>query len=172
MTPWPWPGQRWHPAAVTITLGERYSPRPVRPLPLFEVEGWRLKVHSIAYQGELARPELVEAAHRVAAEVLPRPAVGAGRYGVGFLGVHDGRGATFVFVDWWADENELHHHAFTSPLDRPGELVATGMDALIACAWDLAVIGHERAAWVETVMANPGGPDLDAYLARTLTADV
>ena len=157
---------------MTITLSERYAPRPVRPLPLFGVDGWRLKVHSIAYRGELARPELVQAACRVAAEVLPRPAIGEGRYGVGFLGVHDGRGATFVFVDWWADENELHHHAFSSPLDRPGDLIATSPDAFIACAWDLAVIGHERAAWVETVMSNLDGPDLESYLARTLTAEV
>jgi hypothetical protein len=157
---------------VGVVLSEGYARRPVRPLPMVEVDGWRLKVHGIAYRGEVPRPELVDAARRVAGETLPRPAVGEGRYGVGFLGVHDGRDAGFVFVDWWAQENELHHHAFVSPLDRPADLVAVQPGMLTACAWDLAVIAHERDAWVETVLANPAGPDVEAYLARELRADV
>jgi hypothetical protein len=32
--------------------------------------------------------------------------------GVGFLGVHGGRGADFVCIDWWAEENESHHHVY------------------------------------------------------------
>jgi hypothetical protein len=34
------------------------------------------------------------------------------------------------------------------------------------------VIGFERAAWVRHVLANPGGPDLDAYLADQLNERV
>lgn len=42
-----------------------------------------------------------------------------GCYGVGFLGVHDGRGADFVFIDWWAEENELHHHLYMASHNQP-----------------------------------------------------
>jgi hypothetical protein len=38
-------------------------------------------------------------------------------YHLGFLGVHDGRTSNFVFLDYWAEENELHHHVFVSPAD-------------------------------------------------------
>jgi hypothetical protein len=31
------------------------------------------------------------------------------------------------------------------------------------------VVGHEREAWVRYGLANPGGPDLDAYLADRLS---
>src|SRR5687767_15279367 len=40
---------------------------------------------------------------------------------VGFLCAHDGRGGCFAFVDWWADENELHHLMYTAVADRPGD---------------------------------------------------
>jgi hypothetical protein len=94
------------------------------------------------------------------------------RYGVGFMGVHDGRGANFVFVDWWANEDELHHHAWLSSKEKPGALLVTGPGDFTACAWDLAVIAHERAAGVRHVLARAQGPDIDAYLADRLNDDV
>jgi len=58
-------------------------------------------------------------------------------------------------VDWWANEDELHHHAWLSSKEEPGRLRATGRD-FTACAWDLAVIGHERGAWIRHVLARAG----------------
>jgi hypothetical protein len=67
-----------------------------------------MKKYTIAYRREAARPDLIEAAEAVAADTLPTPAIAPTRDGVGFLGIHDGRGAGLVFVDWWEQENELH----------------------------------------------------------------
>lgn len=103
-----------------IQLQEPYSPRPIRFLELWEEAGWRIKVYGIGYQRDLPRPELVEAAKGVARQRLSDLSGTEGHYGVGFLGVHDGRGVNFVFLDWWANENELHHHVFVSPKDEPG----------------------------------------------------
>ncbi|HMQ29116.1 MAG TPA: hypothetical protein PKD53_00240 [Chloroflexaceae bacterium] len=154
-----------------IALHEPYAPRPIRPLGLWEEGGWRLKQYGIAYRGDGPRRALVEAARAVARAALPRLA-GVGHYGVGFLGIHDGRGANFVFLSVWADENELRHFVFVSPHDAPELLSEVTGSGLIACAWDLALICFERAAWVETVLAAPARPDLDAYLARRLDARV
>jgi hypothetical protein len=155
-----------------LELRQPYGPRPIRFLGLLSGDGWRLKTYGIAYERPAPRPELVEAASKAVAEVLPMPADGDGRHGVGFVGVHDGRGHCFVFVDWWADENELHHHVFISPSDDPETLEDMTGSGLSACVWDLAVIGFERDAWVRTVLANPDGPDVDAYLAERLNADL
>jgi hypothetical protein len=155
-----------------MRLAETYAPRPIRPLGTLEHDGWRLKVYGIAYSGETPSTGLTTAAARIATQQLPFPAVFDGRYGVGFLGVHAGRGADFVFVDWWEDENELHHHVFVAPageLEAFEEKTSTG---LAACVWDLAVICFERRAWLETVLANPAGPDLEGYMARRLDAAV
>ena len=156
-----------------IELLERYQRRPIRFLELWQDSGWRLKVYSIVYLGEQPRQELVQAAKQVAQRWLRQPAAPNQRtYGVGFLGIHDGRGANFVLVDWWADETELHHHLYISPADRPTELQYVTPTGLAACVWDLRVLCFERQAWVDTVLANPAGPDLAAYLSRFLNEDV
>lgn len=153
-----------------MQLKEPYRTRPIRFLELWQEGDWRLKVYGIAYERPLPRLELIEAAKRVARSHL-LSTHGLNHYGVGFLGVHDGRGANFVFVDYWTDENELHHHVYVSPCDNPQLLKYMTPTGLIACVWDLRVMWFEREAWVETVLANPAGPDIEQYLLRRLNED-
>jgi hypothetical protein len=134
--------------------------------------GWRLKVYGIAYRAERPRAGLVETAKRIALERLPQPAVNGSRHGVGFVGVHDGRGANFVFVDWWADENELHHHVYTSASDELESLNYITPTGLSACVWDLRVQAFERDAWLEEVLKNPDGASVERYMAHHLSEDV
>lgn len=93
-------------------------------------------------------------------------------YQVGFLGVHEGRTSNFVFLDFWADENELHHHAFVSPIDRPDAFTNVTPTGLTAWVWDLRLQAFERDAWVTHVLQRSAAPDYDGYLAATLNADV
>jgi hypothetical protein len=37
---------------------------------------------------------------------------------------------------------------------------------LMACVWEMGVQARERQAWNERVLADPAGPDLDAYDQR------
>jgi len=157
---------------AVISLAEPYAPRSVRCFDSLTFDGWRVKLYGIAYRGERPVQALVDAAVAAAQESLPRPGVTNHRYGVGFVGAHDGRGANFVFVNWWENEDELHHHAWLSSKEEPGRLRATGPDDFTGCSWDLAVIGHERAAWVRHVLARALGPDLEAYLADHLQGEV
>ena len=155
-----------------IELREPYRPRPIRFLEEWRDAGWRLKVYGIAYKGERPRAPLVETAKRVARARLPQPAMGEGRYGVGFLGVHDGRTANFVFIDWWADENELHHHVYTAASDELENLNYVTPTGLSACVWDLRVQSFERDAWLEEVLKNSRGAGVEGYMARRLNEDV
>lgn len=91
---------------------------------------------------------------------------------VGFLGVHDGRTANFVFVDWWAHENELYHHVYVSPTDEPSRLSYATPTGLAACVWDLRHMAFERQASLDTVLKGPHPSDVDAYLRLTLNEDV
>lgn len=155
-----------------MDLPRAYRPRPIRGTGIWAVDGWRLKCYGIAYDREQPRPELVEAAQRVARTRLPHPAAGDGRYGVGFIGTHDGRDGCVAFVDWWANEDELHHHLYVAPLHRPTELVPAGPTDFTACVWDLAVLAFEREAWLAAVLQNSGEPDLERYLETQLSADL
>lgn len=155
---------------MTLALSEKYVARAIRCQEVWGTDGWRVKVYGIAYRRPAPRPELVAAAKWIAAEVLPRPADGEHRYGVGFLGAHDARGGCYVFVDWWADENELHHHPFLGP--SPEELRPARPEESIACVWDLAVVEFERRAWLDSVLKDPQGPDIARYLAAQLSDHV
>lgn len=155
-----------------FTLSEPYAPRPVRFLELWEAAGWRLKLYSLAYQRPLIRPELVPLAQDLASARLRASAAGQPHYHVGFVGINDGRGAVFIFVDFWADENELHHHVYVAPKDQPDQLTYRTPSGLSACVWDLGLQAFERQAWISTMLANPAGPDLEQYLATRLNADL
>src|SRR5687768_10655001 len=103
--------------------------RPIRFLELWRSDDWRMKVYGIAYGRPGPRVELIEAGKKIAQTTLETAAGKTQHYSVGFLGVHDGRTGNFVFIDWWADENELHHHVFISPHDEPTalfDMTATG----------------------------------------------
>jgi hypothetical protein len=43
---------------------------------------------------------------------------------------------------------------------------------LTACTWDLAVVCFERQAWLDAVLTNPDGPDLERYLQVQLNDDI
>lgn len=149
-----------------------YQQRPIRFLELWRVDDWRIKLYGIAYSRAQPRRELVTAAQRMASRQLRSLPAGLCHYHLGFLGVHDGHTSNFVFLDFWADENELHHHVYVSPTDVPGQLTCVTPTGLSACVWDLHLQAFEREAWVTHVLQRSASPDFDGYLAATLNADV
>jgi hypothetical protein len=149
---------------------EPYVRRPVRPLEVWEIDGWKVKAYSIAFRSERARTELVDAMRRLVSGRLPRPAVSAAHHGTAFACAHDGETGEFVFLCWWENENELAHVVWGGA--RGDGLRERGTHQTRSCVWEAAVICHERAAWVRHVLANPAGADLGAYLADVLSDDV
>src|SRR5438128_2492830 len=131
---------------------------------------WRMKLYGIAYRRELPRPELLEAARRVAAETLAKET--ADNYKVGFVGAHDGRNACFVFVDFWGNENELFHRVFLSRANQPLTLAPASPADSAVCVWDLHLQAFEREAWIKHVLRKSDHPDLDGYLAERLNEQV
>jgi hypothetical protein len=148
-----------------------YALRPIRFLELWQPDTWRLKVYGIAYERAAPRAELIDAGKRIAERTLTNLADATDHYSVGFLGIHDGRTSNFVFIDWWAEVNELYHRVFVSPTDESANLIETTATGPTACVWDLRVISFERDAWLETVLRNPAGPNFDEYLLRRLNED-
>jgi hypothetical protein len=154
-----------------MKLQERYAARSIRFIELWRCEDWRIKLYGITYRGSIPDATLIEAAKDLVSGCLPQPAVTDHRYGVGFMGVHQGRGSNLVFLDWWANENELFHHACTSPSGEPGAFEYVTPTGLAACVWDLAVIAFERQAWINTVLSAPA-PDVEHYLAMRFEGQV
>ncbi len=145
-----------------------YTPRPVRFLEVWHLQDWRLKAYGISYDRPRPREELIDAARNAVERRLARHPTKLTHYNVGFVGIHDGRGENQVFLDFWVNENELVHWYVVSPSDDPTTLVEPPQDHNSVCVWDLMVQCFERQSWLECVLANPRGPDLDAYMCRCL----
>ena len=147
----------------------QYEARSFRFIELLTINSWRMKLYGIAHNRELPRPELVEAAKRIAGEQLRKET--ANNYKVGFVGAHDGNKASFVFVDFWGNENELFHRVFLSRSNDPNELTpAKDFDSSV-CVWDLRLQSFEREAWIRHVLRKANAPDFDGYLAERLNEE-
>jgi hypothetical protein len=156
---------------LTIVLEERYVPRAIRFLGLWQERGWRLKAYGIAHGREFPRDELTAAGRRIVAAALPEPQAEA-RYGVGWVTIHDARVGSFVVLDWWEEENMLFQRLWLSEHGDPAQLAPASSTSPTSCVWELAVAAHERQAWLDAVLTNATRPDLDGYLDIRLHADV
>jgi hypothetical protein len=134
-------------------------------LTVADLAGWRIKTYGIA--ADRPRGELVAAAKRRAATVLPERPDLDGAFGVGFLIVHDTPGCCVASINWWMRPDELHQRAFIAPPDEP-RLLAPLTSATIGRTPELAVIAHEHLAWLAHVLNRPALPDLEAYLGAAL----
>ncbi len=157
---------------MTTTIQQAYAPRPIRFLELLRERGWRIKVYGIADRRSYPASELLAAARAMAIRRLRRGPTRQRTHGVGFLGVHDGRGLNQVFLDLWVNDNELLHKVYVSAKQSPGRLTPAAADFNSVCVWDLYLQAFERQAWMAHVLANPEGPDLDAYLDARLDTEV
>lgn len=145
----------------------RFDPRPALLREVHHWEGWRLKLYQITHGDLTLTPADHLALWPLVAGALPSPALADGRPGLGFLVHHRGRTMDYAVLCWWARDNELPLRLWIH--DRaPGATwrVARGDESF--CAYDLAVLWHERNAFVDT-MLRPAAPDAEAYLARAFT---
>ena len=153
-------------------VDEGYQPRPIRFLELLRENDWRVKVYGIAYDRSWPGSDLIAAARRRAIYRLRRGPTRQRAHGVGFLGIHDGKGGNQVFLDLWINDNELLHKVYRSSKGSPTRLEPVPADYNSVCVWDLYVQAFERRAWLAHVLDNPAGPDFDAYLAARLETEV
>jgi len=170
---------------TSFTSPTLFAPRPTRFLGVRDFEGWRLKVYSIILGDRPLDRDGFERGLDLAIQSLPRDeSVTTSRPGVGFVILHQGRGADYVVLCWWDRENELPMRIVVRERDEGIEASrdqgtggssdqgarswrpARGSESI--CVWDIDVIWFERNAYVETVLA-AGARDpreaISAYLA-------
>jgi len=93
-----------------------------------------------------------------------------------FIVLHrGGDGAAYLNAYSWVWDNVLHMRGAAAaqpelgcPDHDPTNFVVLDRP-WIGCVWELPPIQHERDAWVRHMLA-PSEPDLDAYLADSMTA--
>lgn len=155
-------------------LPSRYEPRSIRFLELWKPGDWRVKVYGISARNDRPERDLVAVAKELALKQFPRPAVTENRYGVGLLIVHEGGDGNYVLVDWWLGKHKLKSYVYSADPGRvrPEEFRDVTSTGLTGCVWELHVLDFERRAWVHSVLAREGGPDLDEYLVQRFEGSV
>jgi len=140
------------------------------------VGGRHVKRYHVTADPAGIAPEVEKAAYALLPELLPEP---DGTPAASFVVLHrGGDSGAYLNVYSWVWDNVLHFSgaaagqpALDCPDLDPTHFVRTAPGARnwIGCAWELAPLGHERAAWVRHVLA-PETPDLAGYLRDSLAS--
>ncbi|MBV1911145.1 MAG: hypothetical protein KUG78_17750 [Kangiellaceae bacterium] len=141
-----------------------FETRPVSFITVANRCDWRIKVYGISAKQLPLPNSLVTLGIERLLPRLPQPAINGQRYGVGFLIIHQGTLRNWFILDWWEQEDIMHHRLFSSPVDDPTNITAVPDTSLIACVHELRVISHESEAWISTVLSNKGEANYDSYL--------
>jgi hypothetical protein len=121
-------------------------------------------------------PDIEAGIQKAAAEFLPRllPAPDEETPPASFVILHRGAGSAAYLnaYSWvWGNVIECRTAAagvpFLGCLDTDPEHFTELTRPWIGCVWELAPLGHERAAWIRHVLS-PAQPDLAGYLADVL----
>jgi len=145
---------------ATERLAHAYHQRRCEFVSEERLGDWRLKLYALARPEQGVRRKLIETTRELAAESLPD--ADEAHHGAAFAIAHDARWP-IALVYWWEGENELHSAIYAG--SEPTDLSPAGPTAM-GCVWELGVVEFERRAWIEAVIGNPDGPDIDAYMAR------
>ena len=150
---------------------EPYAPRRIAPLGTWSEAGHAIKAYGIHRDPDLAGPILtdaVTASVRAAVRgVLHEHAGGPRSHGLGYCIAHVGEEAVWLLVDWWISGGIVCQRMLSAPLAQPETFTPVSAPAL-ACVWELAVVGHERDAWVRHMLTRR--PDPEGYLQDALPA--
>ena len=148
-----------------------YTEKHLRAAGVVAVGGRQVKRYHISIE-----PEIEENIQKAAAGFLPRllPAPDDETPPASFAILHRGAGSAAYLnaYSWvWGNVIECRIAAAGVPFlgcqDEDPENFTELTRPWIGCVWELAPLGHERAAWIRHVLS-PASPDLAGYLADVL----
>jgi hypothetical protein len=136
-----------------------------------EVGDRRMKWYHLSVGSAPIQPAIVEVAQRYLPYLMP-PLDGTPP--AGFAVLHQGLDAVYLLAYTWVWDNVIHCRSASagsaylgSVEGNPYEFRDLRNASWMGCVWELAIVAHERDAWVRHLLA-PGEPDLDGYLADSL----
>ena len=150
---------------------QKFQARNTLSLPLLKQKGWQLKQYAILAMGKVFNDEIANAAQIAAFKRLPHAGNlidETGNHGVGFQIIHFAETAVVSPVFYWQWGSVLANITqLRASWDKPTQF-DDGIQEIIGCVWELAIINFEVNAWQNTVLndSNPPQERLTAYLAQ------
>jgi len=144
-----------------------YKPRTIKFIEIIEYTHWQFKLYGITMQEETLSQALIdEAKQQLPYWIKNSKLTNLSTHGLGTLILHKGKEGCFAIINWWIDENMLQHFVYLKQATNNFELYSA--NGIITCVWELAVLWHERNAWVMHVLEKYEHPDKVAYLNQQL----
>ena len=148
---------------------EVYRPRRFDDLGVWTFGSKRFKLIGVSRHTDrqpfVAVSETLGAAKAFANKLIPEMDRLGRHFDLGFAILHEGEAANWLLFDWWIEGGILCQILCSSSLQHP-TLFARVERPLMACAWELVAIEHERRAWAETMMSDCPAPD--TYLSTRI----
>lgn len=150
-----------------------YKTRAVRLIEIYSLNGWRIKVYSISAKNEFAHKDIIITAKINLAEWLKNDTnYEYENYKITTLIVHEGIDGCYVILNWWLGENMSQQHIYISSNRQPYKFELRSDKGLSVCVWEMAVLWHERNAWIKHVLQKATAPDFESYLNDQFNDDV
>jgi len=143
-----------------------FQPRRVYPLEVWRPETRVLKIYSVELEGRKISKEDVVSAKKLSEGIIASwEREDENTHGLGFIALHMARDYDYLLVQMWTDNNIMRLITLYSPCGgsfRETAIISAG------CVWELAVICHERSAWLRHMLRADSRPDPAAWEADLL----
>jgi hypothetical protein len=153
-----------------LKITNKYKPRPIRFIEIYQEQEWNIKTYSISIASEFVSAENIAAVKLEIPQWLQKSKLHHFQnYKTATLIIHEGREGCFAIINWWVGENMLQHFVY---LKKNGQLAFElfSESGITTCVWEMAILWHERNAWVNHVLMNHENPDFDSYLNAQLNS--
>ncbi|MBV7269298.1 hypothetical protein [Winogradskyella luteola] len=147
-----------------------YKPRKIRFEELHKVNGWQIKIYTIAKHGDFDNTIFYNNAKGQLIKWLALTnGFNSKHNNIGFLILHAGTEGIFSLINWWVGDNMLNTHIFKTDYNNLTVFEKVSGNGLAPCVWELEVINHERLAWTNYVLKQEPQPDYNTYLNTTFS---
>lgn len=149
-----------------------YKSRPIRFMELYVINEWIIKIYSISSKNELVpNDDLKHAKAKLLKWLSKHKEVPFDSYKCATLLLHEFEGGVYAVINWWIDENMLQHFVYLKA-HNDHEFKLYSDNGIVTCVWELAVLWHERNAWVSHILKKNQNPDWEGYYKDVLNENV
>lgn len=153
-----------------MQINSPYKKRPIRFLRIIQHKDWKIKLYSISLYNEFVSNENIEVSISNLDNWLSKCETNQLKtYSMATLILHEGKEGCFAIINWWIDENMLQNFVYLK--NEHGKFNVFCNNEIPTCIWELAVIWHERNAWIKHILMKNENPDIEAYLNDQLNQD-
>ncbi len=151
----------------------RYQPRYINFIEVFYQQNISFKYYSISNRNSIATPQNIATVKQMALQWYDNmDHQGFATYDIAILMVHEVKEGVMGVLSRWVDENMLQTHVYLQDYAISDKFNLFSHNGINTCVWEIAVLWHERNAWVKHILMQSNKPAWKAYLQDQLRSQV